>query len=64
VSEGRARTAVAPRETLALRVNGTTLHVETVGEGTPCLCLHGGPGTDSSGLVRTLAPWPRRSACA
>ena len=46
----------APRETHALRVNGTTLHVEVIGEGTPCLCLHGGPGTDSSGLVRTLGP--------
>jgi proline iminopeptidase len=39
-----------------VKVNGTTLFYETVGEGTPCLCLHGGPGTDSSGLRRTLAP--------
>ena len=39
-----------------LRVNGTTLFYETVGDGAPCLCLHGGPGTDSSGLRRTLAP--------
>jgi proline iminopeptidase len=39
-----------------LRVNGTTLSCETFGEGTPCLCLHGGPGTDSSGLRRSLAP--------
>jgi proline iminopeptidase len=41
---------------MQLRVNGTTLFGETVGEGTPCLCLHGGPGTDSSGLGRSLAP--------
>src|SRR2546422_10156074 len=27
-----------------------------LGEGTPTLCLHGGPGTDSSGLVRALTP--------
>lgn len=39
-----------------LAVNGTRLHVETLGDGAPMLCLHGGPGTDSSGLVRTLAP--------
>jgi proline iminopeptidase len=39
-----------------LRVNGTTLSAETLGDGTPCLCLHGGPGTDSSGLRRSLAP--------
>jgi proline iminopeptidase len=39
-----------------VRVNGTTLYCETVGDGAPCLCLHGGPGTDSSGLRRTLAP--------
>ena len=39
-----------------LPVNGTTLHVETIGEGVPCLCLHGGPGTDSSGLARSLPP--------
>ena len=37
-------------------VNGTTLYCETVGDGAPCLCLHGGPGTDSSGLRRSLAP--------
>jgi proline iminopeptidase len=39
-----------------LRVNGTTLHCESIGEGRPCLALHGGPGTDSSGLARSLAP--------
>ena len=39
-----------------LRINGTTLSCETLGDGAPCLCLHGGPGTDSSGLRRTLAP--------
>ena len=39
-----------------LEVNGTTLYGETAGEGTPCLCLHGGPGTDSSGPTRSLAP--------
>jgi proline iminopeptidase len=37
-------------------VNGTTLHGETIGEGEPCLCLHGGPGTDASGLARSLGP--------
>jgi len=41
---------------MALEVNGTRLYVESVGEGSPTLCLHGGPGTDSSGLARTLAP--------
>jgi proline iminopeptidase len=41
---------------MELKVNGTTLYCETVGEGIPCLCLHGGPGTDSSGLTRSLAP--------
>ena len=41
---------------MALEVNGTRLYAETVGEGTPTLCLHGGPGTDSSGLVRALTP--------
>src|SRR5689334_24116768 len=39
-----------------LPVNGTTLHGETIGEGEPCLCLHGGPGTDASGLARSLGP--------
>jgi proline iminopeptidase len=39
---------------LELRVNGTTLHVEVVGDGAPCLVPHGGPGTDSAGLVRSL----------
>src|ERR1051326_2090014 len=39
-----------------LPVNGTTLHAEMIGEGAPCLCLHGGPGTDCSGLARSLAP--------
>jgi proline iminopeptidase len=41
---------------MELRVNGTTLHCESIGEGRPCLALHGGPGTDSSGLARSLAP--------
>jgi hypothetical protein len=41
---------------MQLRVNGTTLSGETVGEGAPCLCLHGGPGTDSSS---TLAVFER-----
>jgi len=39
-----------------LAVNGTTLHVETIGDGMPCLCLHGGPGSDASGLLTSLAP--------
>jgi len=39
-----------------LTVNGTTLFCRTIGEGVPCLCLHGGPGTDSSGLAVSLAP--------
>jgi proline iminopeptidase len=39
-----------------LRVNGTTLHAEVVGDGAPCLVLHGGPGTDSGGNVRSLGP--------
>jgi len=41
---------------MRLKVNGTTLYCETIGDGAPCLCLHGGPGTDSSGLSRSLAP--------
>jgi pimeloyl-ACP methyl ester carboxylesterase len=41
---------------MEISVNGTALFYETVGDGPPCLCLHGGPGTDSSGLRRTLAP--------
>jgi proline iminopeptidase len=41
---------------MELRVNGATIFCESVGEGTPCVCLHGGPGTDASGLARTLAP--------
>ena len=41
---------------MQLPVNGTTLSCETLGEGATCLCLHGGPGTDSSGLRRSLAP--------
>ena len=41
---------------MELSVNGTTLFCETLGEGAPCLCLHGGPGTDSAGLRRSLAP--------
>jgi len=39
-----------------LQVNGTTLHAEVVGDGAPCLVPHGGPGTDSGGLVRSLGP--------
>jgi proline iminopeptidase len=39
-----------------LSVNGTALFCETLGAGVPCLCLHGGPGTDSAGLRRSLAP--------
>src|SRR5262249_6490268 len=30
----------------SLAVNGTRLYVETLGQGRPMLCLHGGPGTD------------------
>ena len=41
---------------MELPVNGTTLHCESIGDGRPCLALHGGPGTDASGLARTLAP--------
>ena len=41
---------------MELVVNGTTLFYETIGDGPPCLCLHGGPGTDSSGSRRTLGP--------
>jgi len=41
---------------MQVKVNGTTLFYETLGDGAPCLCLHGGPGTDSSGLSRSLAP--------
>jgi proline iminopeptidase len=41
---------------MELTVNGTTLYAETLGDGPPCLCLHGGPGTDSSGLSRSLPP--------
>jgi proline iminopeptidase len=39
-----------------LRVHGTTLHAEVVGEGEPCLVLHGSPGTDSGAFRRSLAP--------
>jgi len=39
---------------MEVRVNGTTLYCESVGQGPPCLCLHGGPGTDSSGTRREL----------
>jgi proline iminopeptidase len=45
---------------MELGVNGTTLYCETVGDGQPCLCLHGGPGTDSSGVRRSLAPLAER----
>jgi proline iminopeptidase len=48
---------------LELRVNGTTLHAEVVGDGAPCLVLHGGPGTDSTGLVRSLGPLAGRLGC-
>src|SRR5499426_2921861 len=41
---------------MELLVNGTTLFCESVGAGRPCVCLHGGPGTDASGLARSLAP--------
>jgi len=41
---------------MEVKVNGTTLFYETIGDGAPCLCLHGGPGTDASGLSRSLAP--------
>jgi len=37
-----------------LRVNGTSLDYAEAGEGPPCLVLHGGPGTDSSGLRVSL----------
>jgi proline iminopeptidase len=39
-----------------LRVNGTTLHATIVGDGAPCVVLHGGPGTDSGGNVRSFGP--------
>jgi proline iminopeptidase len=48
---------------LELRFNGTTLHAEVVGDGAPCLVLHGGPGTDSTGLVRSLGPLAGRFGC-
>ncbi len=41
---------------MEIRVDGATLHCESIGEGRPCICLHGGPGTDGSGLARTLSP--------
>ena len=41
---------------MELSVDGATIFCESVGEGAPCVCLHGGPGTDASGLARTLAP--------
>jgi proline iminopeptidase len=41
---------------MELSVDGAAIFCESVGEGTPCVCLHGGPGTDASGLARTLAP--------
>jgi proline iminopeptidase len=40
---------------MELSVDGATIFCESVGEGAPCVCLHGGPGTDASGLARTLA---------
>jgi proline iminopeptidase len=39
-----------------LTVNGTTLSCRSFGDGEPCLALHGGPGTDSSGLASNLEP--------
>jgi len=41
---------------MELSVDGAMIFCESVGEGAPCVCLHGGPGTDASGLARTLAP--------
>ena len=41
---------------MELTVNGTTLFCRSVGDGEPCLALHGGPGTDSSGLASNLPP--------
>ena len=41
---------------MQLRVNGTTLHAEIVGDGASCFVLHGGPGTDSGGNVRSFGP--------
>lgn len=41
---------------MELSVDGATIFCESVGEGAPCVCLHGGPGTDASGLARTLGP--------
>jgi proline iminopeptidase len=40
---------------MELSVDGATIFCESVGEGAPCVCLHGGPGTDASGLARTVA---------
>lgn len=42
-------------EPMELRVNGTRLHAEAGGAGPPWLVLHGGPGTDASGLPRQLS---------
>lgn len=44
---------------MELRIPGTTLYCETVGDGAPCLCLHGGPGSDSSSLRPALLPLAR-----
>ena len=41
---------------MELSVDGATIFCESAGEGAPCVCVHGGPGTDASGLARTLAP--------
>jgi proline iminopeptidase len=40
-------------------INGTTLHVETDGDGPPCLVLHGGLGLDHTVYRRTLGPLAR-----
>ena len=43
---------------MELRINDTMIYWESLGRGTPCLCPHGGPGTDSRGL-RVLEPIAR-----
>jgi len=46
---------MAPKP-VELTVNGTTLFARSIGDGEPCLALHGGPGTDASGLASNLPP--------